>query len=388
MPPHQNRAGRALTSVLAVLMATGWAANHFAAVIPVLSDDEGLSAALLDGVFGVYALGLLPGLFAGGAISDRIGRPRVVLPGALLAAAGTATLLVSHEPVGLLVGRLVVGLGAGLAFGAGTAWAADLGGTQGTVLAGVFLTAGFGLGPLVSGVLAQEASYPLQTPFVLSLALSLVTVLLAWLWAVPLTPRPHGGSEPAPGSRGGSTRAALAWSLPVGLLVFASAIITIVTLPARLPEGYDGPVLVGLSASLTLASGIVVQTLARNRRWGPRAGVAGAVLSASGFALAALAGAAIGVPVLVAVCVLMGAAYGLGLREGLLDVETLAPGERRGLITGLFYVVTYIGFGLPLLLVVVRDSLGASLPLAVCACVALAVAGTRTLQLRSGHPAR
>ncbi len=388
MPRRQNHPGRALASVLAVLMATGWAANHFAAVIPVLADDEGLSAALLDGVFGVYALGLLPGLFAGGAVSDRIGRPRVVLPGALLAAAGTATLLVSHEPVGLLLGRLVVGLGAGLTFGAGTAWAADLGGTRGTVLAGVFLTAGFGIGPLVSGVLAQWASYPLETPFVLSLALSLVTVLLAWLWAAPLTPHSHGGGKPGDRFPGASAGAALAWSLPVGLLVFASAIITIVTLPARLPAGYDGPLLVGLSASLTLVSGIVVQALARNRGWGPRAGVAGAALSASGFAVAALAGAEIGIALLVAVCVLMGAAYGLGLREGLLDVETLAPGERRGLITGLFYVVTYIGFGLPLLLVVLRDSLGASLPLAVCAGIALAVAGTRTLQLRSGHPAR
>ena len=148
--------------MLAVLMATGWAANHFAAVIPVLSDTEGLSTALLDGVFGVYALGLLPGLFAGGAVSDRVGRPRVVLPGALLAAAGTATLLVSHEPGGLLLGRLVVGLGAGLTFGAGTAWAADLAGTRGTVLAGVFLTAGFGIGPLVSGLLAQLRAVPAE----------------------------------------------------------------------------------------------------------------------------------------------------------------------------------------------------------------------------------
>src|ERR1700712_5429412 len=169
-------------------MATGWAANHFASVIPVLAEKEGLSAALLDGVFGIYALGLLPGLFAGGALSDRLGRPRVVLPGALLAAAGTATLLVSHEPLGLLLGRLVVGLGAGLTFGAGTAWAADLGGTRGTVFAVVFLTSGFGVGPLVSGLLAQWAPYPLETPFVVSLALSLAAVLLAVAWAVPAAP--------------------------------------------------------------------------------------------------------------------------------------------------------------------------------------------------------
>ena len=79
---------------------------------------------------------------------------------------------------------------------------------------------------------------------------------------------------------------------------------------------------------------------------------------------------------------------GLCLREGLLDVETLAPPTRRGLVTGVFYVVTYVGFGLPLLLVLLRGPLGASTPLVACACAALVVALTRTLQLRTGHPAR
>ncbi len=369
-------------------MATGWAANHFASVIPVLAEKEGLSPALLDGVFGIYALGLLPGLFAGGALSDRLGRPRVVLPGAVLAAAGTATLLVSHEPLGLLLGRLVVGLGAGLTFGAGTAWAADLGGTRGTVLAGVFLTSGFGIGPLVSGLLAQWAPYPLETPFVVSLALSLAAVALAVAWAVPAAPGATGGGESGKAPPAGSAGAALAWSLPVGLLVFASAIVTIVTLPARLPSRFDGPVLVGLSGALALGFGIAVQTLARGRRWGPRAGVAGALCSAAGFGLAALAGEHIGIPLLVAVCALMGTAYGLCLREGLLDVETLAPAGQRGLLTGLFYVVTYIGFGLPLLLVLVHPALGASPPLVACGLVALVVAATRTTQVRRGHPAR
>jgi MFS family permease len=373
-------------------MATGWAANHFAAVLPVLSSDEGLSAALLDAVFGVYALGLLPGLFAGGATSDRWGRPRVVLPGAALAAVGTATLLAWHAPAGLLLGRLVVGLGAGLTFGAGTAWAADLGGAAGTVLAGVFLTAGFGVGPLVSGFLAQWAAYPLRTPFALSLVLSLVAVAAALAFAVPASRQDVSTSAPAaaaaPAGTRGSTRDALAWSLPIGLLVFASAIITIVTLPERLPPRYDGPVLVGVGAALTLGAGIAVQTVARARVWGPRAGIAGALCSGAGFAVAAGAGSRISVVTLVVVCLLEGTGYGLCLREGLLDVETLAPPSRRGLLIGVFYVVTYLGFGLPLLLVVVRPALGAVLPLVVCTGIAAVVAGIRTAQLAHGHPAR
>ncbi len=324
-------------------------------------------------------------------MSDRVGRPLVVLPGALLAAVGTVVLLVSHEPGGLLLGRLVVGLGAGLTFGAGTAWCADLGGAAGTVLAGVFLTSGFAVGPLVSGVLAQVGPAPLRWPFVVSLLLSVGAVVLAAVASVPETRRrldaaagrPRPAVDPVH-----SARAAMAWSLPVGLVVFASPTITIVTLPPRLPAAYDGPLLVGVAAILALGTGILVQAVARRRAWGPRAGVAGAAASAAGFAVTAAAGAHLGLPAFALVCVLMGVAYGLCLREGLLDVETLAPPERRGTLTGIYYVVTYLGFGVPLLLVAVRPVAGVVVPALVLAAIALAVALTRVVQLRGGHPAR
>jgi MFS family permease len=379
---------RALAAVLAVLMATGWAANHFAAVIPVLAERQGLSHTLLDGVFGIYALGLVPGLFGGGALSDRRGRAAVVLPGALVAALGNVVLLAWQDPPGLLLGRFVVGLGAGLAFGAGTAWAADLGAGVGTVLAGVLLTAGFGTGPLVAGALAQWGPAPLVVPFVLTVALSLASVAWARAAAVPLSPRPGGTGTTPPASSPGAARLALAWSLPVAPLVFASATLPLITLPARLPSAYAGPLLVGLSAALTLGSGIAVQTLARRRSWGPRCGVLGAVCSSAGFLLAAAGGARVGLPLLVAACLLTGTAYGLCLREGLLDVETLAPAGQRGLLTGVFYVVTYLGFGLPVLLEALEPVAGAVVPLLVVAGVGVLAAVTRSVQLRSGHPAR
>lgn len=385
------RDSRALAGVLGVLLATGWAANHFSATIPVLTGREGLSVALIDAVFGLYAVGLVPGLFLGGGLSDRVGRPAVVLPGALLAACGTVVLLSWHEPAGLLLGRFVVGLGAGLTTGAGTAWAGDLGGTRGTVLAGVFLTAGFGFGPLTSGLVAQFLPFPLALPFVLSLLLSLGAVAAALRWSVPVTPRPRRGPDAPPPAvvdphRG--VAVTLAWSMPVAIVVFASATVVLVTLTPRLPAGLDGPLLMGVSAILSLGSGIAVQTLARHRAWGPRAGVVGLLFSALGFGLLALGGASVGLPLFVLACVVMGVAYGLCLREGLLDVESLAPPARRGVLTGFFYVITYVGFGLPLLLTVLTPYAGVVAPPVVLAVVALALAGLRTTQLAAGHPAR
>src|SRR5690349_5708157 len=129
--PTALRPSRGLPAVLAMLMTTGWAANHFAALLPVLRSSQNLSASLVAGLYGLYAVGLLPGLLLGGTASDRIGRRAVAVPGALLAAAGTLILLVWHDPTGLVVGRLIVGAGAGATFSAGTAWAADLGGAVG-----------------------------------------------------------------------------------------------------------------------------------------------------------------------------------------------------------------------------------------------------------------
>ncbi|CCW14332.1 hypothetical protein EBESD8_49000 [Rhodococcus aetherivorans] len=84
---------------------------------------------------------------------------------------------------------------------------------------------------------------------------------------------------------------------------------------------------------------------------------------------------------------MLGVAYGLCLREGLLDLESLAPKTSRGTLTGVFYVGTYLGFALPLLLVLFEPTTGASLPLFVLAVPAFAVALVRARRLAvAEHP--
>ncbi|MBF7736657.1 MFS transporter [Rhodococcus erythropolis] len=377
---------RGFISVLAVLLSTGWAANHFASLIPVLRVDEGLSHTVLDGVFGIYALGLLPGLLTGGALSDRVGRAVLVLPGALIASLGTLILLLWHDAPGLMVGRLVVGIGAGLAIGAGTAWAADLRGKSGTVMAGVVLTSGFALGPLFSGLLAQFAAFPLATPFVVSAVLSVGSVAAAAVWS--RTPAPTKAAMftqiPDRAERSGTgVKVALLWALPLAPWVFASATVSFVTMTARLGDRYSGPLLPGFAAALTLGAGILVQTAARHRNWGPQAGTVGAALAALGYCLVAVGGAHPALGLFIVCALVLGTAYGLCLREGLLDLESLAPPASRGALTGIFYVGTYLGFGLPVLLVVIEPTMGPSLPLVILAAVAAVVAVVRFRRLRS-----
>ncbi|TKV59201.1 MFS transporter [Nakamurella flava] len=371
--------------VLFLLFVTGWAANHFAALLPVLQREEGLSPGLLAGVYGLYAVGLLPGLLLGGGLSDRIGRKVLAVPGAAVALLGTVSLLVWHDPAGLIVGRLLVGLGAGATFSAGTAWATDRRGTTGATWAGVALTAGFAGGPVVSGVLAQVSAHPLPVTFGLSALLSAVAVVGAARLRPVGTGRTATPPTVAPGAsaprRVRSTSAALGWALPIAPWVFAGATVGVVTLPSRLDESLRGPLLTGISAGVVLGTGIVVQVLARRVGAGPGAGVLGAAAAAAGLVLAGVGGAAPALALVLAAAVLLGIGYGLCLRAGLLDLATWAPPDSRGSLTGLFYLCTYIGFGVPVLLEAVRPTLGPELPLLVLGGLSVLAAFQRGLRL-------
>lgn len=381
------RPSRGLPAVLAMLMTTGWAANHFAALLPVLRTSQSLSASLVAGLYGLYAVGLLPGLLLGGSASDRFGRRAVAVPGAVLAAAGTLILLGWHDPTGLVVGRLIVGAGAGATFSAGTAWAADLGGAVGVTRAGLFLTLGFATGPVISGLLAAFAPAPLVLPFALSAVLSLVAAAAAATvpgriphpppHAVHPATRPPTGPARAPRSVG----AALSWALPVAPWVFAGATVGVVTLPARLPVTDGGPLLAGIAAGIVLGTGVVVQAFARRRNLGPAAGVVGAFAAAAGLLLAGFGGVEPGLPLVGVAFLLLGTGYGLCLRAGLLDLERWAPPASRGSLTGLFYLATYSGFAVPVVLAALDPITGAVLPLLVLGGAAALVAVARWVRI-------
>lgn len=376
---------RSLAPIVLVLFTTGWAANHFAAMIPLLASHEGLSTSVLNGAFGIYAIGLLPGLLFGGAISDRIGRRPVVLPGAALAGVGNLLMMLDHHELGICTGRLVVGIGAGLTFGAGTAWAADRAGRAGAAVAGVALSTGFASGPLITA-LVSTVGHPLAAPFAATGLCSLLVVLIASRTS-STSETPNTTAAPSPGPSDslptGTVRTTLRFALPMALWVFASITVPMVTLVQQL-DRYQGPFVPAVAALVALGSGVIIQLVARRSGWGPRAGGIGAMLAAAGFGLAVAADANHSLVAFVATAIVLGTAYGLCLRNGLVDVETMAPAPARGLLTGVFYVVAYLGFGLPTLLTSVESITGIVFPLTVLAACAAAAGVHRMLR----HPNR
>jgi MFS family permease len=383
-----SRSTQALfASVLALLLATGWVANHFVALMPAISDRQHLSAATLDAIFGIYAVGLLPGLLIGGRASDALGRKSVALAGSTTALVGTVAMLLSQQADVLLMGRLVVGLGVGLAMTSCTAWASDLKGPAGAATAGAVLTAGFAIGPFAGGVIAWAGRSGIRVSFGVAAAIVIAATfaaIAAGHRADVTTPANAADSEASTPARRGTARA-LSWALPLALWVFASATLGFVTIPTRVHTGLAAPVAAGTATLIVNGVSGVIQVLARALRWGPQAGTAGAVLAALGYAVTAVAPPTMTPVLALPLFLALGCASGLLLREGLIDLEAAAPQRLRGALTGVFYVVTYVGFGLPLILTTVGSAVSAMI-LSVMAMLALGTAVSRAVRLRrDGH---
>lgn len=393
MSTKQSQPQLIFASVVAFLITAGWSANHFASVLVVLREHQDMSTLLLNSAYGIYALGLFPCLIAGGLVADRFGSRPAVIVGSVVAALGNIALMFWQEiPAVLLIARFVIGLGVGLVVSAGTAWAGRLRGAAGTTLAGIFLTSGFMLGPIASGIIAHLVSVhnAIYIPYIASIILSFAAVAFSFIVGDAPNTREVIVEKERPDETvvvsERSAKKALVTAFPMGLWVFASMTSAIVVLSGRVGQHFESSAfLPGVAAVTAFGSGLVIQALGRRFEFGPVSGVVGAVCSAVGMTLAAIGGAAPSMLMFVVASVFLGLAYGLCLREGLLDVETFSPPDKRGAVIGAYYVATYIGFGYPPLIEWLSGFVGPSWPYWVLAALALCSALIRTAQIRSGY---
>ncbi len=368
------------------MFAVGWGANQFTPLLIAYRDELDMSVQTRAFLFGVYAAGLLPALLVGGAASDRWGRRAVVLPFVALSPLASVLLIVEHESVaGLAAGRLLAGACSGVVFSAATAWVAELSETgAGPRRAAIALSAGFGAGPFVAGLVAEWAPRPLEVPYLPHVVLGVVALLLCL--QVP-GPRPVGITPrsllrvPAV-TRGRRFVLVVAPSAP---WVFGCAAIAIAYLPGEIGGTQDGALaFVGLLSGLTLGCGVLVQGLARrlDDRRPLLAGQVGLAAAVVGSSIGVLALATDVRWLLLLSGPVLGGAYGCVLVSGLRETERLAHPDERGATIAVFYALTYAGFAVPYVL----GALGGGVPALVAAIVAavlclvvVSVAGRRPL---------
>jgi nitrate/nitrite transporter NarK len=372
----------------AALASAGWGANQFAPLLVLYQERLGLSSAVVDAMFGLYALGLIPALLVGGRLSDRVGRRRIVLIALIVSAAATTVLMIGADHPGLLyVGRLLAGVASGLTFGPGTAWLKELSADAGDAAAGplratISMTVGFASGPLAAGLLAQWLPAPAVTAYIPHLAL----IVIAALAAAP-TPDPGSASVVSVLPKSIPPRASvsvlshfLAVLLPFAPWVFGSAAIALAYLPVLVANRVSAHALLfsAIATSLTAVTGIAIQPLAHRLHRPNRARLllAAMLVVLAGLGCAVLAADQLSPVVVLVACAVLGAGYGLAQFAGLIEVQRIARPESLGIATAAYQVLSYIGFALPLILSAVRNAAGISPAVLLLAVLAIAAGCT------------
>ncbi|MDQ6778326.1 MAG: MFS transporter [Actinomycetota bacterium] len=141
-------------------------------------------------VFAVYAMAVALSLFLVGHLSDSHGRRRVLMPALALEILAAVVFITWSSLPGLMLARVLSGLGVGAVTATATAWLPELrevGSRRAQIVATSANLGGLGLGGLISGALAQWAGHALLVPFVVFV----VALLVAWvaLWGAPETRR-------------------------------------------------------------------------------------------------------------------------------------------------------------------------------------------------------
>lgn len=302
-------------------------------------------------VFAAYAVGTLTALLLGGGLSDRLGRRPVLALAVGIAVASTAVFLLAPTLPGLLVARVLSGLSVGLTTGTATAAIAELHPDRrtATTLATVANMGGLGLGPVVSGLVAQHLPGPTTGPYVAFL------VLLLPVLALPLLPetrprttgllgavRPQGLSVPRAGRPRFVAAAVGGFAAFAVLGLFTS--LTSSFLGQEL--GDPGPQTVGLSVAVMFVAAVAAQLLVQ--RWDPdRAALVGALLLPLGTALVVVALAAGSLVLFLLSAVVAGAGVGFSFQSAVARVGGLASPDERAAVTSSFFVVAYLGITVP-----------------------------------------
>jgi hypothetical protein len=212
--------------------------------------------------------------------------------------------------------------------------------------------------------------------------------VLMLLRDAPETVAPGASAQPRrlpwPAIRSGRFRTVVA---PMAPWVFAAPVIAFALLPsvAGISSGADGIALTAAVTALCALAGVLVQPLARRLVTRTnRAAAAGLLVCAAGLGLGAETVQGRLAWLLVPSAIVLGAAYGLCLVAGLVEVQRLAGRGALAGLTAVYYALTYLGFAAPYLLAVAAHLVSYTVLLTIAAGLALA---TALFVSRRGAPA-
>lgn len=321
---------------------------------PIYQVRDHFGAITVTVAFAVMVIGAAGGLGFLGHLSDRFGRRRIILPALLTGIASAAVLAIWPQLPGLLVGRILTGLAIGLMASTATAYLTDLyrearpeaAPTFPALVATVSNLGGLALGPLVAGVLAQWAPAPVRTSYLIFGGL--MVVLLLMVLSSPETVDTELADQDRPvrfAVRSGQQFAAAA---ALGFFAFAvmGLFSSLGAIIVRGELGITSYFVGGLAPFVTFAASAVAQ-LAVGRMAYRRVLVLGTVLFPLGLALTAVS---LYHPVLwlfLVAAAFAGSGAGLLFKSAVAETVIAADPASRAGVLAMFFVISYVGMGLP-----------------------------------------
>ena len=292
-----------------------------------------------------------------GHLSDRIGRRTVVVPALLVGVVAAVVMAVWPGLTGLITGRVLTGVAVGLMASTATAYIADLhraaqpgraGAPDPALISSAANLGGLALGPLVAGALAEWVPAPLVTSYVVFAVAMGIAALVVLLTPETVLPRATEQTRPVrfalrPGARAAFAAASVVGFFAFGVMGLFSSLGAIIV---RGELGITSYFVAGLAPFTALAASSIAQVAVG------RAGQSvvlrlGTVLFPVGLALTAVS---LYRPVLWLVLVaaaLAGSGAGLLFKSAVTHTVIAAePASRAGVLAS-FFVISYVGMGLP-----------------------------------------
>jgi hypothetical protein len=363
-------------AVVLALFAVATSVNLQLPLYAAYGDRAGYGQGLRAVAFASYVVGLIPILALFGGLSDKLGRKLAVLLSLALAIAATALMLIVPTVMALMVARLFQGASVAVSAAACTAYLAELlpierAATQAASLTALTTAVGFGFGALMTSLCrGLPGGMSLQPPS-FWIELAFLAVAVAGVLAIPAgtgrTRRAEGAARllrlpcfPA-GTAVVTIASATAWTVSGVIVGLLSSALSQVGM-----AGWSGAALMFLTGA-----GAVVQLVPWLRpasvTVGLRIGACCTTIACILFALGVWQGQAL---LLCLAATLTGASgFGYTYVAGLIAVSE-AAGEHRARAVSGFLMWSYIGFGLPSVVIgVMSDHVGLPAALAGLAVV-------------------
>ncbi|MGP4995284.1 MFS transporter [Glutamicibacter ardleyensis] len=332
------------------LILTGWCANQYVSLISWYQQHRELSEFEAMLVMGSYLLGMIPTLLLGGPLADKFGRKPFTLLALTASTLGSLSMMfgVVHDS-GLYAGRVFTGMGMGLAMVAVTSWVKVLSvGPAGATRAALCTSAGFAIGPMISGTIVGASASP-------ELAYGIHAVAaLSWLFLITTVKEEKAvqGSRPGTVTTPENLKRFKLVVLPAAPWVFGLAASGFAIVPAlSSAAGQSSLFFTTAAVVITMGMGVLVQPLAKRYNDTSKINVlmAGLILSVLAFALMILVYLSGSEALGYIAFLISGSANGVLLVAGLSQVLDLAGSGEIGKLTGRFYAVCFIGFSFPTL---------------------------------------